>query len=247
MAKKIIFLILIIFNFKVSAAQIEDKTVIDLLDVKISFLDKNKYMIVYNYDISTILGITPNERYFYKLLKNKNNKDLIEYDNIFINSKANYGINNVDDGKLVFIGDGTSFMDENQNITISWESNIKNNENNIFYITDEKYDIKKISFEVLYPESFNNKKVLFSINNKEYSENLEGLDFHIEKGLIIRGTYDKTINENDSFSFKIIEKQQIPRSDFIIYIVLLSVVIFILVTIFLKKVLTKKSIITNQK
>lgn len=246
MAKKIIFLLLIIFNFKVSAAQIEDKTVIDLLDVKISFLDKNKYMVVYNYDISTILGITPNERYFYKLLKNKNNKDLIEYDNIFINSKANYGINNVDDGKLVFIGDGTSFMDENQNITISWESNIKNNENNVFYITDEKYDIKKISFEVLYPESFNNKKVLFSINNKEYKENLEGLDFYIEKGLIIRGTYDKTISENNSFSFKIIDKKQIVRSDFIIYIVLL-VVIIILVTILLKKILIKKSSIISPK
>ena len=234
MFKKIIFIILIILSLKVNAKQIEDKVTIKHMDVKIAFLDKNKYLAQNSYDVLTIFGVTPNERYFYKLLR----KDEADYDTLQVTANTNYGHNIVEEGLLVFIGEETKLLNENQEINISFVTALENEKSNFYNITDEKYDIEKVDFEIIYSEPLTDKVVLFSLDNKEYKEKIEGLDFSIEKDILLKGTYTKKIDTENNLSFKVVDKNDISKTSFLknlIVIISILIVIFVVLILLIKK------------
>lgn len=235
MIKKILLLMLCIFSINVCAKEIEDKVIIKKQHVSMSFLDENKYFVSNQYDVYSILGITPNERYFYKLLKddyiinNNNIKLKHEYDNISIESKKEYGMNKIAEGLLINIGEGGKLIDEQQNITINWEVKTPNNEDNIYYITNEQYEINELSFEILYPGTFVNKKVLFSKNNFDFNQTMNGLSYSIEKNILLKGKYSNKLDENDFLVFKIVDNNNILDNNYYTLIIIISIVLCIFV------------------
>ncbi len=165
-------------------------------------------------------------------------KDEADYDTLQVTANTNYGHNIVEEGLLVFIGEETKLLNENQEINISFVTALENEKSNFYNITDEKYDIEKVDFEIIYSEPLTDKVVLFSLDNKEYKEKTEGLDFSIEKDILLKGTYTKKIDTENNLSFKVVDKNDVlEKGSFKNLIVIISVlvVIFVVLILLIKK------------
>lgn len=253
--KKIIFIIFLFLIINNVSAQELDKIKIDSFKTNIAVSEEGKYYISEEYDYSIKFGEEPSERYFYKLLKNnydysygnKMYKHLPDYDITDIQTELGSGMNQTENGLLLYFGKSEKLLNEKGNIQLDYVATFDEKEKDVYsyVISDNQYETDKIYFLIMFPFELNNKVIEFSLNNKDFTSKIYQLEYNIKDLIFIEGTYVHKLKENETLSFRVASqnsRESIEKSINWVLIIIIFIVIFPIFILITKRKLTKRNI-----
>lgn len=257
--KKIIMglFIFVILMGKVSGKS-NDVLTIEKLNTNIIIYEENEFMVNNDYDTSLIFGDNPQTNYFYKVLynnykylyKDKIINSSVDYSNIDMTSNTEFGIYETEKGNTLYFGNPFSRFKPKEKIKAEYYAILEKKEEGIYSYTicKEDYDVKKINFEILMALGYKGKEIKFSLNNKDYSKELKNLSYKIKDNILLEGSYESTLKKGEHLSFILIDKESADVIDINnLFILIVSIVLFIVLSIMLLLRIRKKRLTKKQK
>lgn len=253
MKKLISILFMLALTMPVNAEEIDyvkDKMTIESLNTNIVILDDDTYRVTENYSTKVIFGDLPSTFYFEKNIP-------LTYDYSYNRVKYSYKVtptllkvlsdtyfltSEEEDNLKIQVGDGYELYSESKDIVIEYDVKLDKKEPFFSYVlASNLYDTKETTFSVAFPYELEGKSIKFSLDGKNFSDEIDGLTYKIENKYILTGKYSKLINANQSLILRVGDQKYnaISSNEILTYVslaaLLLVIVIFIVYIVKRKK------------
>lgn len=264
MIKKSMLILILLMPLVVFGEEIiefrKDNYYIEDAYYEIAYLIDNKFEVEENYKTRLIYGDTSQTYFFEKTIDNSfsfNYKGLdykynVEHKINNIEGDSLYSIDqsNKDSLRYVF-GEKYSLLKEIEYFKIKYTMDNFALKNNMYAykIGNDFYEIKKLTFKIIAPFATEGKEILFSLDGKNFSKEIDGLSVKLEGSAKINGEYNKTLNKGEEIYFLMydsnevifeVEKEKTNNNN--LYLIIGGVVVLVGLSAFLivKKVKDKK-------
>lgn len=246
--KRFLIFMFLLFPFIVKANQ-NDKFYIDeysstiriLSDKKIEIDEKFKTKLIYGETSNTYFFIRDIGKTFKHEFNNKREEYKVEFDFGGIDTNLEFEKRDENDAINFTFGKNLYLLREVENIGLKYNVIFDKTQDigYSYFIGKNSLETKKTKFTIYAPYFLNDKKVYFSLDGKNFSENLDGLSLNIKNGFEIEAEYNKLLKKEEAIYFTItdvnLKQKTETKVSKINYIVIVIVSLVLLILLFVLK------------
>lgn len=206
-----------------------DKLTITNLDVNVAVAGFKDYIIKETYNTKLIFGDSTSTYYFTKNIplkgtfyySSKNVDYTAELKKYSIDTDTEYLIDEMDTNNVRFkIGKELSLFNENENFSVNYEllytaKNLTLKDGIYYVLADSDYDINNVTFNLLLPVNIDSNYVMFSLDGKNFSRDIDGLSFQVTNKYNLVGTYDKVLTAGQKLTVRVEQDFTYPSNSVI--------------------------------
>ncbi len=215
----ILLLPLVVFGEEITEFR-KDNYYIEEANYEVAYLIDNKFEVDENYKTRLIYGDTSQTYFFEKTIDNSfsfnykglDYKYVVEHEINNIEGDSLYSLDQSNkDGLRYVFGEKYSLLKEVEYFKIKYtmDNFASKNKMYAYKMGNDFYEIKKLTFIIIAPFTTEGKEILFSLDGKNFSKEIDGLSVKLEDSAKIIGEYNKTLNKGEEIYFLMYDSEEV--------------------------------------